>query len=87
MKMKTKMPINRIKIGGDDILNIDLNQGWEITDVDFDDSLPSYMLNELVVTFRKTVKDLAYKQEVEIVQEQYGTTKLITKNSKKQLEN
>ena len=70
--MKTKMPINRIKIGGNDILNIDLDQGWEITDVDFDDGLPSYLLNELVVTFRKTGKGLTYKQEVEIVQEQYG---------------
>lgn len=70
--MKTKMPINRIKIAGNDILNIDLDQGWEITDVDFDDSLPLYMLNELVVMFRKTGKGLTYKQEVEIVQEQYG---------------
>jgi len=68
-KMKTKMPINRIKIGGNDILNIDLDQGWEITDVDFDDGLPSYRLNELVVTFRKTGKGLDYKQEVEIVRE------------------
>lgn len=67
--MKTKMPINRIKIGGNDILNIDLDQGWEITDVDFDDSLPSYRLNELVVTFRKTGKGLDYKQEVKIVRE------------------
>lgn len=67
--MKTKMPINRIKIGGNDILNIDLDQGWEITDVDFDDGLPSYRLNEFVVTFRKTGKGLDYKQEVEIVRE------------------
>lgn len=61
--------VNRIKISGFDVLSIDLNQGWEITNIDFDDCCPPSFIDELVVTFRKTGKCLAYKQNVEIVRE------------------
>lgn len=49
---KTK-PINRIQIRGNDILDISLDQGWEIINIDFDDCCPPSLIDELVVTFRK----------------------------------
>lgn len=52
--VKEKLPINRIKISGTEILNINLNQGWEITDVKFDNTCPSAYIDELVVTFSKS---------------------------------
>ena len=67
--MKTKMPINKIKISGKDVLDINLDQEWEIINVDFDDCCPPSLIDTLVVTFRKTGKGLDYKQEVEIVRE------------------
>lgn len=65
---KTK-PINKIKISGKDVLDINLDQEWEITNVDFDDCCPPSLIDALVVTFRKTGKGLAHKQNVEIVRE------------------
>lgn len=50
---KKKRPINQIKIAGTQILNIDLNQGWEITNIEFNDCCPSSYIDELVVTFEK----------------------------------
>lgn len=52
--VKEKLPINRIKISGTEILNIDLNQGWEITDIKFDNTCPPAYIDELVVTFSKS---------------------------------
>lgn len=49
---KTK-PINRIQIGGRDVLDISLDRGWEIINIDFDDCCPPSLIDELVVTFRK----------------------------------
>ena len=65
---KTK-PINKIKIRDKDILDISLDQGWEITDIDFDDCRPSNLIDELVVTFRKSRRNrLEDKKNVEVVQ-------------------
>ena len=50
---KKKSPVNCIKIAGTEILNIDLNRGWEITNIEFDDCCPSNYINELIVTFEK----------------------------------
>lgn len=66
---KTK-PINRIKIRDKDILDISLDQGWEITDIDFDDCRPSNMIDELVITVRKSRRNrLEDKKNVEVIQE------------------
>ena len=53
MKVGKTKPINRIQIRGKDILDVSLDQGWEITNIDFDDRCPSSLIDELVVTFRK----------------------------------
>lgn len=52
-KNKGERPINQIKIAGTQILNIDLNQGWQITNIKFDNCCPSSYIDELVVTFQK----------------------------------
>lgn len=52
--VKEKLPINRINISGTEILNIDLNQGWEITDIKFDNTCQSAYIDELIVTFSKS---------------------------------
>ena len=53
MKVGKTKPINRIQIRGKDILDVSLDQGWEITNIDFDDCCPPSLIDELVVTFRK----------------------------------
>lgn len=50
---ESKRPINRISISGTQILEVDLNKGWEITDVSFDDYVPANEIDYLVVTFAK----------------------------------
>lgn len=52
-KRKGERPINQIKIAGTQILDVDLNQGWQITNIEFDDCCPSNYINKLVVTFEK----------------------------------
>lgn len=52
-KRKGERPINQIKIAGTQILNIDLNQGWQITNIKFDNCCPSSYIDELVVMFEK----------------------------------
>lgn len=46
-------PVNRITISGTQILDIDLNDGWEISKVNYNDDLPANRIDELVVTFKK----------------------------------
>ena len=55
-KRKGERPINQIKIAGTQILDVDLNQGWQITNIEFDDCCPSNYINKLVVTFEKIKK-------------------------------
>lgn len=62
---KTK-PINRIQIRGKDILDINLDQGWEIINIDFDDCCPPSLIDELVVTFRKN-RRLSNNVNVEVL--------------------
>ena len=50
---KKKTPVNQIKISGTEILNIDLNQGWEITNLEFDNTCPPNWIDLLTVTFEK----------------------------------
>lgn len=50
-------PCHRIIISGTTVLEIDLNSGWEIKEVQFDDSVRAPELNELVVTFKKKEKE------------------------------
>lgn len=70
MRVGETKPINKIKIRDKDILDISLDQGWEITDVDFDDRCPSNMIDELVITVRKSRRNrLEDKKNVEVIQE------------------
>ena len=50
---KKKTPVNQIKISGTEILNIDLNQGWEITNLEFDNTCTPNWIDLLTVTFEK----------------------------------
>lgn len=62
--------VNRIKISGFDLLNIDLNQRWEITDIEYDEYCPPNMIDELVITVRKSRRNrLEDKKNVEVMQE------------------
>ena len=55
MKMDNKISkVNKIKISNFDILSLDLNQGWEITDIEYDECCPPNMIDELVITVRKS---------------------------------
>ena len=70
MRVGETKPINKIKIRDKDILDIGLDQGWEITDIDFDDCRPSNMIDELVITVRKSRRNrLEDKKNVEVIQE------------------
>lgn len=53
MRVGKNKPINRIQISGKDVLDINIDQGWEIINIDFDDRCPPSLIDELVVTFRK----------------------------------
>ena len=54
MKIDNKISkVNRIKISGFDVLNLDLNQGWEITEIIYDDTCPPNWIDSLIVTFEK----------------------------------
>lgn len=46
-------PIRSINISGTRILDIDLNKGWEITDIIFDNARPANEIDYLVVRFEK----------------------------------
>lgn len=48
---------NWINISGTQILNIDLNQGWEITNLEFDNTCPPNWIDSLIVTFEKQKKE------------------------------
>lgn len=50
-------PCNRIVITGNTIIEIDLNTGWEITNVEFNDMIPAKHLDKLIVTFEKKKGD------------------------------
>lgn len=70
MRVGQTKPINKIKIRDKDILDISLDQGWEITDIDYDDCRPSNMIDELVITVRKSRRNrLEDKKNVEVIQE------------------
>lgn len=46
-------PVVSIIISGTRILDVDLNKGWEITDVIFDNDIPANEIDYLVVRFEK----------------------------------
>jgi hypothetical protein len=53
---ENKRPINRIYISGTQILEVDLNKGWEITDIEFKDDIPANEIDYLVVRFEKKMR-------------------------------
>lgn len=46
-------PTNRVLISGEEVLNMDVSNGWTICDIQFDDTRPAYEIDELVITFVK----------------------------------
>lgn len=50
---KCKKDCNAIQISGTQILEIDLNAGWTITEVVFDSDVPANEIDEIKVTFKK----------------------------------
>lgn len=54
MMYMCKADAHRITIGGETILDIDVNSGWWIPKVEYDGSMQPYEIEELTVTFKKT---------------------------------
>lgn len=69
MRVGKSKPINRIQISGKDVLNISLDQGWEIINIDFDDRCPPSLIDELVVTFRRSGR-LTNNVSVEVIRDE-----------------
>ena len=46
-------PVRAINISGTRILDIDLNKGWEITDIVFDNDISANEIDYLIVRFEK----------------------------------
>ena len=46
-------PTNRILISGEEVLDMDVMNGWTICDIQFDDTRPASEIDELVITFVK----------------------------------
>lgn len=69
MRVGKSKPINKIKISGKDVLDINLDQGWEIINVDFDDCCPPSLIDELVVTFRRSGR-LTNNVSVEVIRDE-----------------
>lgn len=82
---KKKYPINQIKIAETQILNIDLNQGWEITNIEFDDCCPSSYIDELIVTFEKVRGKYKMHDEQNIGTTQTSETESATINPPKMI--
>ena len=82
---KKKSPVNCIKIAGTEILNIDLNQGWEITNIEFDDCCPSSYIDELIVTFEKVRGKYKMYDKQNIGTTQTSETESVTTNLPKMI--
>lgn len=82
---KKKSPVNCIKIAGTEILNIDLNQGWEITNIEFDNCCPSSYIDELIVTFEKVRGKYKMYDEQNIGTTQTSETESVTVNPPKMI--
>lgn len=82
---KKKRSINQIKIAGTEILNIDLNQGWEIINIEFDDWCSSNCIDELIVTFEKVRGKYKMYDEQNIGTTQSSETESVTTNLPKMI--
>lgn len=82
---KKKRPVNRILIAGTEILNIDLNQGWKITNIEFDDCCPSNCIDELFVTFEKVRGKYKMYDKQNIGTTQTSETESVTMNPPKMI--
>ena len=50
-------PTTKIEISGFEVLALDINSGWEISKVIFDDEVPAPDIDELVITIKKRRND------------------------------
>lgn len=53
---ENKRPSTKIMVSGFEVLALDINSGWEISKVIFDDEVPAPDINELVITIKKRQK-------------------------------
>lgn len=53
---ENKRPSTKIMVSGFEVLALDINSGWEITKVIFDDEVPAQYIDELVITIKKKKK-------------------------------
>lgn len=54
MHFKTDKPMNRIVISGETVLDMDVGNGWTITDVWFDHEVPIDLVDCIKVKFERT---------------------------------
>ena len=52
---ESEKPVNVVKISGTQIFKVDLNEGWEIVNVSFDETVPANEIDWLMVSFMKKV--------------------------------
>lgn len=53
MHYKTDRPMNEIKINGETVMNIEVGNGWTITDVWFDHNVPTELIDCIKVKFER----------------------------------
>ena len=53
MRYKTDRPLNKILVGDDKVLEIDVGSGWTITDIWFDHNVPAELIDCIKVKFEK----------------------------------
>lgn len=55
---ENKRPSTKIMVSGFEVITLDINGGWEITKVIFDDEVPAPDIDELIITIKKRQKCL-----------------------------
>lgn len=53
MHFETDRPMNAIKISGETVMNMEVGNGWTITDVWFDHNVPAELINCIEVKFER----------------------------------
>ncbi len=54
MRFRTDKPLNEIKINGETVMNMEVGNGWTITDIWFDHDAPAEKLDYIKVKFERT---------------------------------
>lgn len=54
MHFSTDKPCNEIKINGETVMNMDVGNGWRVTDIWFDSDVPAEKIDCIKVKFERT---------------------------------